>query len=556
MLELRQSTGSRADSSDDDKGVALVVVLVVMLVGFVIVATVAASVMFTFTANNGNQIRTQAFIAAESGRDQMLAQYLASCKLSIPDSTTAPMYKNVSVVSSGSDAAHQSSPATCASATQTSVFVISATGQGKDGTVDTVKSTYMRPVTNTNQPGGTTSAQFGTFQSTKLSYTGDFVVRGGDYSCTQGATITGNLWVLKDTTKSPAVGGNVDLGAGCQVTGSIYAQGSVSLSGQGLSVGGNVISVGTSESVTAKKGSVGGGIFADGTIDFSSTTTASYLAGGAVTGGSGSGANAATSAANCAPVPGAKCMVNGTLTSTPGTAMYIPTPATVWNLTTWVDLDTTSNWTGTTANVLWYKPTGSCKSDWSSVLTQTLAAPYTRVGVDLSACANSAAVTITSPAATQTNDVVFVLPAAKSMSVTITGNLNSGLSVANAQNWPQIFLIHSDSKVATPPGPDCGSGANGDYVNLPSVVQSRIMIYSPCGLAPGITNGNGKLSFYGQYYTVADDKNDAQPEVNCQPMTWAPILSMGCQIAPSNSNGGGGSNPVPQPPTLLSQTEQ
>ena len=53
----------------DDKGAVLVTVVLVMLVGFIIATTIAASVLFTVQSNASNKDRTQAFIAAESGRD-------------------------------------------------------------------------------------------------------------------------------------------------------------------------------------------------------------------------------------------------------------------------------------------------------------------------------------------------------------------------------------------------------------------------------------------------------------------------------------------------------
>ena len=60
-----------------DDGAAIVTVVIVMLVGFVIASVVAASVMSTIRANAGNSAQTQAFIAAESGRDEAV-EYLSS----------------------------------------------------------------------------------------------------------------------------------------------------------------------------------------------------------------------------------------------------------------------------------------------------------------------------------------------------------------------------------------------------------------------------------------------------------------------------------------------
>ena len=73
MLELksfRPSSPRRGARHADDEGAVLVTVVVVMFVGFVIATVIAASRSFSpFQANASNKSTTQAFIAAESGRD-------------------------------------------------------------------------------------------------------------------------------------------------------------------------------------------------------------------------------------------------------------------------------------------------------------------------------------------------------------------------------------------------------------------------------------------------------------------------------------------------------
>src|SRR5690348_9737775 len=70
---------ARARSRANDDGAILVTVIVVMFVGFIVAATIAASIMFTIGANDSNQDRTEAFIAAESGRDAAVAAVTAGC---------------------------------------------------------------------------------------------------------------------------------------------------------------------------------------------------------------------------------------------------------------------------------------------------------------------------------------------------------------------------------------------------------------------------------------------------------------------------------------------
>ncbi len=82
MLELksfRPSSPRRGARHADDEGAVLVTVVVVMFVGFVIATVIAASVIFTFQANASNKSTTQAFIAAESGRDVVVSQIAVGC---------------------------------------------------------------------------------------------------------------------------------------------------------------------------------------------------------------------------------------------------------------------------------------------------------------------------------------------------------------------------------------------------------------------------------------------------------------------------------------------
>ena len=77
----------------DEEGAVLVTVVIVMLVGFVIASTIAASVLFTIQANATNKSTTQAFIAAESGRDVAVAALADGCaSADMAGSGTAPNF--------------------------------------------------------------------------------------------------------------------------------------------------------------------------------------------------------------------------------------------------------------------------------------------------------------------------------------------------------------------------------------------------------------------------------------------------------------------------------
>ena len=78
MLVLNRFLSRARVRRDDEAGAVLVAVVVVMLVGFVVAVAIAGSVVFTIQANVSNRSSTQAFIAAESGRDAAVAQINAA----------------------------------------------------------------------------------------------------------------------------------------------------------------------------------------------------------------------------------------------------------------------------------------------------------------------------------------------------------------------------------------------------------------------------------------------------------------------------------------------
>lgn len=508
----------------DNEGVALIAVLMVMLVGFIAVASIAAAAMFVIRANVTNKGTTQSFIAAESGRDQMLARYLASCATSIPDSTaTAPLYKNVIVVSSGPDDARQTSPATCASATQTTVFDIVSTGIGPDGSTSTVTSTYNRTVTYTNQPGGSLAYLSGTFTLTQSEYTGDIVIRDNTlpWDCNSHSTIDGDLWVLH---------GDVVLSSTCKITGSIYAGGSVTIKSANTEVDGSIVSAGfinlTGNNLTLK-----GDLLA--TSDISVDKSAKFSGGATQTVKSG----------GTATVPGTPPAGGVFSGVSPSPAVFNPSIATVYAMTTWMDISATQPLWG--SDVQWVTPS-SCSADVTSYLTTALSAPYMRVGVDYSACTATATINIATPASVK-HDVVFLVPPKVQMVVNISQNLTSTLPAP-----PQLFFIHGDANL-TNSLPDCGTGSSPtDAINLPATMTPYVMFYTPCGIKQLPKN-----AFNGQYYAGNNsDPHWVQPTLTCQPMAWAPLINLGCKIAQASNSNNGTVQVSILPPILVSQTER
>ncbi|GAA4480315.1 hypothetical protein [Microbacterium panaciterrae] len=543
MLVVRSFLDAR-DRDDDDRGAALVAVLVVMLVGFISAALVAAAVMFTIQSNASNKSTTQAFVAAESGRDQMLATIVAHpCTKSIADAAAAPFYFSVSAIV-GPDAGHLTDA--CLSASANATIQITASGKGADGSQTTIVSTYQRPVSITNSPGGTMSYFDGSFLATQSNYTGDLVIRNGPYACNSHSTINGDLWVPN---------GTVDLSADCTVNGSVYASGDITATGgSGATVKGNLVTAGNVK-LTANHFSLGdtsnpasGFAYADRTFTLGSQPT---ILGGYATGQSYSGgAVPKPSVSMCAssPSPAANAALCGTPAATPGTSRTNPTLATVITMTTWRNLGTSrAAWGG---NIQWQ--TGPCNgSDVSGSLTVAPAAPNTRIGIDFSTCTGP--VTITIGPAALAYDAVFLIAAGSAMTLNVTGALTSS-SLADLSNAPQLFFIHADGNL-NDSAPTCGSGSASDTLSLPgssTPLQARMMFYTPCGLNNPSQNG---LIFKGQFYANNDGSAHwVHPDFTCTPMSWTPVIDLGCKVANSVSNPASSSTTI-LPPTLVSQGE-
>ena len=174
-----------------------------MLVGFVIAATVATSVMFTIGANQVNKSRTQAFIAAESGRDQLRSQIATAnaagnCTSATLSTTLSSPQVTATAKTTANDTVSGFSDPSLASACPnplTHRVVIQSTGTGPDGSTSTILSVYNWQVVSQNSPGGTMGGYTGVFHGvgggSSGSYTGDLVVRSGIFTCSSTNSVEG-----------------------------------------------------------------------------------------------------------------------------------------------------------------------------------------------------------------------------------------------------------------------------------------------------------------------------------------------------------------------------
>ena len=543
MLVKPKNSPTTKRAASDDRGAVLITVVLVMLVGFVVAATIAASVLFTIQANDANEDRTEAFIAAESGRDAQLAKLLGACTSGTltatnTDETKPPRY------SAFADK--------CFDGYVNSTVTIDSTGTAPDGSTATITTQYSRTVTYTNQPGGTMSYFAGKYLLTKSTYAGDLVIRDsptsdGNYRCNSDSTITGDLWI-------PV--GFASLSSKCAVTGTVYARDYVNAANGSEAVIGGDIVAGGNVTMTSNKTKVAGNLYSNGNVEIDKSTVAKQvIATGTVTVNGTTftktrpGGTAQADGSVVFPGVGP---VTGTITvGKANAATFNPSLQSVYDMTTWVDLPLARGAWGADgtggSNVAW--SAGPCDgSSVSSLLTATLPAGMTRSGIDYTSCTGPVTIKISGSSLSLTRDVVFLVAAGSNMTIDVAATLNSTAPVASQ---PQLFFIRGDANL-TNSKPDCATSSASDSLDLPAIAKARVMLYTPCGLKRSNQNG---LVFNGQFYSNSDgDTHLVHPEFTCQPMTWVPILDMGCKIA-SATPGSGSAVATPQVPVLIRQSE-
>ncbi|WP_344735943.1 hypothetical protein [Microbacterium awajiense] len=502
---------------------ALIAILMIMFVGVIAAALVAGAVMFTIRSNVANENTTQAYIAAESGRDAALANVLAStCTLTASNPRGG----------GGSAPFYEATVDHCPSPTSGDTFQIVSTGWDENGESTTITSDYSRVVTYKNQPGGSLAYFDGTFTVTQSSYTGTVVVRQGNYDCsTAKSTIDGDLWV---------VNGSVDLSSGCTVTGSVYARDDVEMWSNDVTVGGRItagrdvilsannLSIGMSPSSPREPGDTD--VRAGGNVTI--TSPRGQIGGTVIAGGTYTGSASVT-------IGGAE-----PLDGQPNAAVFTPTLQQVYDMTTWVDVSADRAQWGD--DVHWYAvPSGQCAMDLSTQLTTALPSGKSRLGVDYSSCGGNVTVKVNSNKQLP-HDAILIVPPNRTVRIDITGTLTSP-----AGKSTQMFVIHAD---AVPDSePTCVNGSASDrLVNVPAD-GIRLMVYTACGV-PRLT-GSFKDTFYGQFYAGNPGGVDwVQPEFVCQPMEWEPLIDLSCALSEAGT-GEHGTIVQVQKPVLMHQVE-
>ncbi|KQP71018.1 hypothetical protein ASF40_04135 [Microbacterium sp. Leaf288] len=502
----------------------LITVVVVMLVGFVIAVAVAASVMFTIDANVGNKDRTQAFIAAESGRDVALGSIREkigasglNCSPSgmpapppMSGTGTAPNYQYTvyttnDVVRPSAD--HPSAWASVCPTTATKWVKIESTGwqvPTAKTTIDAIYPWYHGPSTT---PSGTVAFFEGEFTATKSTYTGDLVIRDGDYECNNGASggVQGDLWVLR---------GKLTITDTCIVTGSVYVRDQISVANKQLRVGGDLVSVQGMIKLNANGAEIGGDVYGAGNID---TKTGSGVVKGAFkTPGSmvdhnpTSWTNGATPPA---PVP---------IDDNAPAPVISPTLEQVYAATSWIELTSTTTWSSIAMPVYAPIPGTVCST---TQLQDVLRATGTRAVIDMTGCpAGGSGIKVDPGNVTVARDAVILVPANQKMDLELTKTISRPVGTTLA-GGPQLLIVHLDPNGSDGRPPACGS-SDLDKFTAGGTNSVRTLIYSACGIGSTMS-----LTMSGQLYMGSDGLHLNGGTFTCVPMSWAPTLpTISCGI--------------------------
>jgi Tfp pilus assembly protein PilX len=501
MLVTKRTFPSPWQSPRGDEGSALITVVIVMLVGFLIAASVAASVVFTIGANSGNKDRTQSFVSAESGRDVAVASLksaisstgLNCAAVPLADSSTAgttPIYSYAIRSSTLPDqpTGWDATGVTDACPTSSTKWVvIRSQGTGTNSattTIDAVYPWYHGPAT---QPAGTLAFFDGQFTATKSTYQGDLVIRTGNYECNNatGVSIQGDLWVLN---------GDLVITKDCVVTGNVYVSGTVDIKNFKLAVGGDLMSLGGSIKLTAGDVTILGDVYALGIID---TKTGS----GVVNGSFKTAATMANhDAASWKRTDGSVVPV---LQNQPAPTVS-PTLSQVYDATNWIELTSTTPW-NTTAQVY----TGLCTA---TQLQSALAAMGTRAFIDMTGCPKSNAIDVEPGNFALARDAIIYIPADKGMNLILDGTITKASGVTD----PQLMIVHADAN-GTDSKPTCSTGA--DSFTAGSSIGVRTMVYSACGISNSMS-----LTMTGQLYMGNNGIHLNGGTFTCTPMEWTPTI--------------------------------
>lgn len=544
----------------DDDGAAMVLVIFVMIVGAIAATAIAASVFFVINGNVNNKRDTQAFVAAESGRDQIRGNLTVAAATGACDLSSTMSKKTIGAASGpyfDTSAQAVSVPDGVSAPTawngtlglacptiDTDYIVIKSTGYGVDdvaGEKATITSVYSWQVTPQESQGGTMAGTNGSFHgvgggSSSSSIKGDLVVRSSNYTCSGSSFVDGDLWVLGGANGTN--GGNVTVTGGCHISGSIYAAGTLSSNGGNDSnpiIIGKSIFAGGALTMDSNGVSIGAG------CGLSDGADCGRIASGGAVNLTGTGGNARVKGAvtgTTAPVINASWKrLDGTtaVTGAIGPAPTFTPPlnssynggsisGTVYEMTEWIEFSASTSWLGYPA----VATRVVCPADPNAVLSAATGPVVLDYTVSGCGATSGQKTTITLSSGSVPNDAVFLVAPGKTMNVTLSGSLSGG---------SQLFFVHESLNTGTV-ATDCGRPSGDSFEVTGGTISPRIMVYTPCGL-----NGTWTGSLTGQLYVGGSMTYNGA--FTCMPMAWtpgpSPMPQMGCRILGAGGVGGGNS---------------
>ena len=394
----------------------------------------------------------------------------------------------------------------------TDYLVVRSTGTGPDGSSSVIDSVYRWSSSYSDVPGGVVTYFSGTTTQGVSHYTGDLVLRTGNWSCNVDGVLDGDLYVLN---------GSVTLSNNCTINGDIYAKGPVTSNSSGWHVNqlvrGATISPGnittdayvTFAANTAE--SVAGAIHARGQVTLTAQAGKTATVGGTVT-------SMSTGTVDPGWTTGGP-PVWGSTTPPP----FVPTLDWLADASKWIDLDRTASWgTRTTppnCNVLEQHGVGAPRT-----CSRCLPPATTPLVLDFTGCSKAVKLDLSLRNASRGTWSSW---SRRLESMTI--KLGSGFTAPASH---QLMFVHEDANrddvdAAGDPKPTCGIGGQDQFDTTGAIdADIKVMIYTPCGLGGTVT-----ASFEGQLYAEDTTHFHSGSNYTCRPMSWPPALpSLGCTI--------------------------
>lgn len=276
-----------------------------MAVGFIVASVIAAACMFTIGRTTQTRSNVQAFAAAEAGRDAVVAA-LTSAPTACSDGAVwesdDPQYE-VEVYSTDSTTSPQGIAGTARKCPTTSsnYVVLRVTGTASDGGESvTIETVYRWEGYREQVAGGGLGFMDAAYTAYAVDYSGDIVVRNGNFTCAAGTEVDGSVYVLNGRVVVPAINLLlITVGTECTITGDVVTKTGIDIQNgtipnSRLTVGGNVSTPGA---LSINDPLIAGGDVEAGTITVASSGSLSTKSGAVKPDGTTARGNIAASGA-------------------------------------------------------------------------------------------------------------------------------------------------------------------------------------------------------------------------------------------------------------------